>query len=99
MINQIQINQIKNNFDKAGYIPIIGTAIGAIRITGGTIKSAISAISAIGYLLFGNISIAEKHETKAKEGIALIIRGIIELIPILGGISLYNLDLLLPEDY
>jgi hypothetical protein len=74
-----------NNFNKAGYIPIIGTAVGVIRIAGGTIESAIAAIIIIGCIAIGEFSDAKKYSTKTGEGLDHVIRGLVELVPIFGG--------------
>lgn len=70
------------NADKAGLIPVVGTFVGAGRITIGTSRVIVNSIPALAGLIFKQRY--NRHAEACRDGLGSVGRGILELMPFMG---------------
>jgi len=78
--------------DKLGYIPVVGTVSGVCRIVYGLAKAIFSAFAYIGSVIFASQMTQAKWEFRVHDGRLHFLRGIVELIPFIGGALTNNYD-------
>jgi hypothetical protein len=85
---------LHKTLNSPGYVPFVGTVTGLVRIVSAVAGFAFSTLGAILSLPFLNFESAKYFTVSAVVHLLNTVRGAIELVPVLGGLTCCLIDMI-----